>query len=775
MSHDPRTSTLVPTNAPVHPGAGATITIETPSRGTTSRHRNSTVVIGRTHGQEATTTPLRFAMVEELGHGGMGVVMRARDPDLHREVAVKLLRHHSDPVRQARFLAEAQITGQLEHPNIVPIHEFGRDADGRPWFAMKLVGGRDLAEILALRKEDQGLAKDWPLGRLVEVLIQVCNAVAFAHSRGVIHRDLKPANVMIGGFGEVLVMDWGLGKVLDGSVTEVAMAPESGQQSPLVTLDGAVIGTPCYMAPEQARGELDRLGIRSDVYALGAILSEMLTGRPPVQGATAEEVVVRAGRGQIDPPLADWTGRPTPKELVAVTRRAMALEPDQRYPSAEALALDLRRWREDRGVSAMDMSVLDVLGKFISRHRVTAAASGVLSVFIVTGMIVGYLIKEDQRRQAVAALAQAEAQRTRAEEALRTADEQRRLTENGRRREQALVVRSERQGHRLERSLYLAALGQADAALARGRNGECLRLMDQVAREERDWCWQHLRATAAGSGSISLHVADGQFIGPAGDGFVGLERSGRLHWWSPQGNERLVQPLGRGVVCAQTDADGQILALSLAGGGLRLIDATTGRSLAQQIGSESAKALAVAGEGRLVLTALAGSIRWSVLGGSPGTAGEKPVAGCTALAVAHDTNWWAAAGPAGGVLVQLADGADRRLETPSPATGLCASRDGRTLAAICSRMIRTWAMPAGTLLSDLPTGDRTTAVALHRSGGLLASGDAMGQVQIWDLETGLIGLRLPGSATAVIGLAWSANGHDLAVLRSDGELTFQGN
>jgi serine/threonine-protein kinase len=229
----------------------------------------------------------RYVLLGEVGQGGMGTVLRVRDPELGRDLAIKLLRGEcrDHPEMLRRFIEEAQIGGQLQHPGIVPVHELGQLPDGRPFFTMKLVKGRTLADLLAERASPR---HDLP--RFLGVFEQVCQTVAYAHARGVIHRDLKPANVMVGAFGEVQVMDWGLAKVLVGEGRRDRRAngaPASAirtvrtEAAGAASQAGTVAGTPAYMAPEQALGTVDQLDERSDVFGLGAILCEILTGQPP--------------------------------------------------------------------------------------------------------------------------------------------------------------------------------------------------------------------------------------------------------------------------------------------------------------------------------------------------------------------------------------------------------------------------------------------------------------------------------------------------------------
>jgi len=241
-----------------------------------------------------------YALGEEIGRGGMGVVYRARDVALDREVAVKLLQDRYAPGSPAarRFLDEARITGQLQHPGIPPIHQAGTLPDGRPFLVMKLIKGRTLDRVL----------EDPATTNVLAVFEAVCQAVAYAHARGVIHRDLKPANVMVGAYGEVQVMDWGLAKVL----ADTAGADETAEATRAVTeirdpggsdsgrtQAGSILGTPAFMPPEQAIGAIDQVDPRSDVFGLGAILAVILTGQPPFVAPTAEGGPATGGAGDV--------------------------------------------------------------------------------------------------------------------------------------------------------------------------------------------------------------------------------------------------------------------------------------------------------------------------------------------------------------------------------------------------------------------------------------------------------------------------------------------
>ena len=282
----------------------------------------------------------RFQLTGELGAGGMGRVLEARDPELRRSVAVKVV---IDPSRVteaqlARFVAEAQITSQLEHPNIVPVHEIGLTDQGELYFVMKNVSGRSLREVLAaLRDGDEVTAAEWSTRRLLQAFIQVCHALAYAHDRGVLHRDIKPDNVMLGAFGEVLLMDWGVARLL-GDVPEVVRSESVERVTVNRTMDGAAIGTPGYMGPEQALGNLQELDARSDVWSLGAVLYELLTLRPAYEAPNVFALMHRVMSGPPVDPRERAPERGIPDEVAEICIEAMASRREDRFGGAEELA-----------------------------------------------------------------------------------------------------------------------------------------------------------------------------------------------------------------------------------------------------------------------------------------------------------------------------------------------------------------------------------------------------------------------------------------------------
>ncbi len=340
----------------------------------------------------------RYKIEEEIARGGMGVVLRVKDGDLDRTLAMKRMASAPDETmggseggRFARFMEEAQVTAQLDHPAIVPVHDLGFDEDGTGWYTMKLVEGRELGQVFDLARVNQ---EGWNEARVLRVLVQVCEALAYAHGKGVLHRDLKPANIMVGEFGEVYVMDWGLARVAGSEVTSPREDDEI-RGGGMTTLDGSVMGTPEFMSPEQARGE--EVDERSDVYAVGAMLYYFLAGHPPYQGEAKEVVKRVAKEGPKRLPIE------VKRELATICRKAMARERGERYGSMAQLGQEIQRFLDGRVVEAYETGKWAEFKKLIARNKAVSAA--LLGVFLA---LVGMLVMQGVSKKRIEA-SQAEA------------------------------------------------------------------------------------------------------------------------------------------------------------------------------------------------------------------------------------------------------------------------------------------------------------------------------------------------------------------------------
>jgi serine/threonine-protein kinase len=306
----------------------------------------------------------RYALRELIARGGMGVVYAAEDEKLHRRVALKVLdTAGANEDLTKRLVREARILAQLEHPGIVPVHDVGTLPDGRVFYTMKFVEGLRL---------DQYVKQLDSLPQKLRLFLRICDAVAFAHARGVLHRDLKPANVMVGSFGEVLVMDWGLAKILQQPAaaeetvfvsSQKNVSSEEETQATVVTGHGTVMGTPGYMSPEQERGETEKIDARSDVFSLGALLR--FVAAEPSSGGNAK----------------------VPRPLLAICAKAMADRPGDRYESVSEFAADVLRYLDGLPVSAYSENLLEKAGRFSKRHQVAIL---LITAYLVTRFLVLY-------------------------------------------------------------------------------------------------------------------------------------------------------------------------------------------------------------------------------------------------------------------------------------------------------------------------------------------------------------------------------------------------
>jgi eukaryotic-like serine/threonine-protein kinase len=334
----------------------------------------------------------RYRPVRFHARGGLGEVHIALDEELSRQVALKRIwgPRATDPESRRRFLHEAAVTARLEHPGVVPVYGLVQDSSGQPCYAMRFIQGETLEDALTRFHAQDGTGRDpgerrLALRELLGRFVAVCNTIAYAHSKGVLHRDLKPANIMLGAYGETLVVDWGLAKPFGDGRSE----PTAGADAPPTvpgsehTKTGQALGTPAYMSPEQAKGQAKAVGPATDVYGLGATLYAVLTGRPPLEGPTAE-VLEQVRQGKVPPPRA-WK-QDVPRPLEAICQKAMARRPEDRYDTALALAADIEHWLADEPVSVYRGTLGERWGRWARRHRTVVIAATAVGLATLLGV-----------------------------------------------------------------------------------------------------------------------------------------------------------------------------------------------------------------------------------------------------------------------------------------------------------------------------------------------------------------------------------------------------
>lgn len=342
--------------------------------------------------------PGYYGEISILGKGGGGIVLEGFDFNLGRKVAIKILQQKkcNSPESLERFLREARATAQLEHPNIVPIHHIGVDSTWGLYFTMKKLEGEDLDLILSkLKAGDEKYLEKYTLSNLLNIFADVCNGVAYAHSKGIMHRDLKPENIFVGNFGEVLVLDWGLvrnlrdfkGKHRAKTKIECEKTSDSSKskydkvkitlddsQDPELTVEGYISGTPYYMSPEQMAGNNNKIDHRSDIYTLGVILYQILTLELPFKAGNIQELMNAVISGKYLTPRKAASGRKIPKELEAITNKAMSFNPDNRYQNVEELHKDIQNYFDDFPLMAMRYSPLSRFWKLCLRHKILSVS-----------------------------------------------------------------------------------------------------------------------------------------------------------------------------------------------------------------------------------------------------------------------------------------------------------------------------------------------------------------------------------------------------------------
>ncbi|MFY9343361.1 MAG: serine/threonine-protein kinase [Planctomycetota bacterium] len=652
----------------------------------------------------------RYVLEGEIDRGGMGAVLRIHDAHLNRRLAMKVMLERgaakdAEDARLSRqllgrFLEEAQVTSQLDHPGVVPVHELGLDASGKVFFTMRLVKGRNASEVFALaRTGDDG----WTRTRALEVVLKVCDTMAYAHEKGVLHRDLKPGNVMVGRFGEVYVMDWGLAKVLgqedkhDLRIVGSAALPRSAvdtarrhdagsdEGSPVMTMGGQKLGTPSYMSPEQARSEA--LDVRADVYSIGAMLYELLAGRAPYTAPgqlrraydVLEDVVDKA------PKRIEEIVHGVPAELIAVVDKAMARERDGRYASVQELAADLRAFLDQRVVKAYRTGALVEMRLWMWRNRALASSLGAAVLILVAGIVgtASYAYRADALAQEKTELASAESKAK--DDALRERK------------------RADDKAAELEWSTYVGNVQIAETYLA---------LDDQARMQERlAACPERLR---------------------------GWE----WHWLSGQRDRVFVQLQGCGwpVRSASFSPDGLRVATGV-GDGLQIWDTFDGERLWEVSGSDVSDSIAFSPDGRrLVTVGLATARLWDASNGAKlaelrGHAGLITGAAFSpdgARVVTSSTDQTARVWDAttGASMVEL------RGHGGSVSSAAFSPDGARVVTASSDCTARVWDVASGLSVVEVLTDSAVRFAVFNSDGRAIHTGHQSGQLQSWDALSG---------------------------------------
>ena len=585
----------------------------------------------------------RYELQGEIARGGMGAILKGRDAELGRDVAIKVLHaeHQHRPEVVERFIGEAQIGGQLQHPGIAPVYELGRFDDRRPFFAMKLVKGKALAALLAERETPQS-----DRARFVGVFEHVCQTLAYAHARGVVHRDLKPGNVMVGAFGEVQVVDWGLAKILptrggggerpEASESQVAIEQQPGSdarrnrgEAPLVseiddgsqTRVGSVMGTPAYMSPEQALGDVESLDERADVFGLGAILCEILTGRPPYSAKDGIEAHCMAASGDLADCFARLDASGADAELIVLTKDCLARKPSARPRDARVLAERVSGYRASvearllqaevqraaeaaRAEGALQTAREQAAAARAERHarRMQLGLAAVVSAVLLIGGIAASWTASTQMKLKNAALRSEEVansarhlefqHRKRAEQQQGFAEMERTRAEREESRAKAALTRAEAEAIRslnmladmqVERGVQAAREGHSATAALWFANAAGLTPHDperHAANLRRAITWERETMAPVAVLRVDASVADRVEFQPLnGDGIFAVCNR-RLHvWnWRRQQERPWCKSLDE-VVDADWSPDGRLLAVAFAGGNIQVLEPTSGERL----------------------------------------------------------------------------------------------------------------------------------------------------------------------------------------------------
>lgn len=805
----------------------------------------------RTGSKETRSSPVdsRYQLIGEIARGGMGAILKGRDNDLGRDLAIKVLldSHRDKPEVIQRFIEEAQIGGQLQHPGIAPIYDLGRFADNRPFFAMKLVKGQTLSKLLS----DRHATSD-ERSRFLGIFENVCQTVGYAHSRGVIHRDLKPANIMVGAFGEVQVMDWGLAKVLaDGGVNDERRAHSKHNGHSVIetirtgagsdslesvgtagshTQVGSVMGTPAYMPPEQALGEVHSMDERADVFALGAILCEILTGKPPYVADDGTRLFRMAMRGKLDDCFARLASCDADEELIALTKDCLELDPIDRPRDAGVLANRVRgylesveaRLREAETERAAQTARAEAEALRLAQQQqatrklqrmlagLAAVALLALGASVVAGLFWQRATVARNQAQANETLARNNAERAdknaqEAEQQAALAMEQRQLAEQNliktRNAERETAIARDTADQKAElasRNLYFAQMRLAQKSFYDYRSVQRMRdlLGNWIPKsgevDRRGWEWFYLNSlsyrnvrTLSGKEpnplprAVAWHAKSKRLA----DGVV----SGRIRVWDLDREEPilvLTTPSSADVYWGRRwiawNPEGDKLVAGFDDKTVRVWDTRTGEEiLVLQGQTSSVVSVSFNGDGsRIAACGKDGLISiWDAATGQLSSSIAHP-SGVNTGAWSHDGQWYATGHISGEMIISETNTGTRLAgwrAQPGWFHGLEWSPDDKRIATTGIEgtdrfMLRVWDVAMQQLVFEPQRHNHgVTALAWEPNGQRIATGTMAEEIRIWDSESGRELNSLRGHTESITSLAWGTGG-SLASVATDGEL-----